>query len=134
MTQKSIICGGATGSSRCSRAHAFVGLSLLCALCVLCGECLSQPPLVTRLPPDRPAPNVMPPAPDAVEQTLIASYLTPEQLRDKRVFFGRYTSEDLDTPARVARAALIRGAYDDPALAIDDADADVLDRAEAAYW
>lgn len=75
-------------------------------------------------------PNAMPPAPAAVDQLLDAAFLTPEQKKDKRVQFGRYTAEDLDTPARVARAALIRGAYDDPALLA--ADADPLDRAEAA--
>ncbi|MBY0311258.1 MAG: hypothetical protein K2W85_04250 [Phycisphaerales bacterium] len=72
----------------------------------------------------------MPPSPQAVDQLLDAAFLTPDQRKDKRIQFGRYTVEDLDTPARVARAALIRGAYDDPSLVA--ADADPLDRAEAA--
>ena len=75
-------------------------------------------------------PVAAPPAPDAVERAISAPYLTPDELRDKRIFFGRWTSDDLNTPARTARAALVRGVYDDPSFASPDAD--LLDRAEAS--
>lgn len=75
-------------------------------------------------------PAPIPGTPDSVAKLIDAPYLTPDEAKDKRIFFGRYTLADLDTPARAARAALIRGVYDDPALLA--ADADPLDRAEAA--
>jgi tetratricopeptide (TPR) repeat protein len=90
------------------------------------------PPALTREPADRVKPAAIPPAPDSVEQIASAAYLSPDQLKDKRIFFGRYGSDDIDTPARAARVALLRAQYDDPALTPDAADADPLDRAEAA--
>lgn len=70
-----------------------------------------------------------PDVPASIEQLLAAEYLTPDEAKDKRIFFGRYSAADLDTPARTARAALVRGAFDDPAF--DAAEVDPLDRAEA---
>lgn len=117
--------------------------SLLAGLAVLAivGLALGQPapPVVEQSGPNAArqaersgpvSPSPMPPSPQAVDQLLDAAFLTPDQRKDKRIQFGRYTAEDLDTPARVARAALIRGAYDDPSLVAGDADP--LDRAEAA--
>lgn len=75
-------------------------------------------------PMDRPEPMA------GVLSALSAAYLTPEEAKDRRVFFGQWVKDDLDTVQRAARAALLRGAYDDPALRA--ADADVLDRADAA--
>lgn len=72
----------------------------------------------------------LPAMPQGVERLLSASYLAPDEAKTKRVFFGRYTAADLDTPLRAARAALVRGVYDDPALQLEAADP--LDRAEAA--
>lgn len=74
-------------------------------------------------------PTEMPATPDAVQRLLDATYLTDEERKDLRVRFGRFTGADLDSPARAARAALVRGAYDDPALLSDQADP--LDAAEA---
>lgn len=65
----------------------------------------------------------------SVQRVLEAPYLTPEERRDLRVFHGVWEEEDLDTPARRARAALSRGALLDPAL--DDPAIPAEDRAEA---
>ncbi|MEZ6318332.1 MAG: hypothetical protein R3B49_06210 [Phycisphaerales bacterium] len=81
-----------------------------------------------RLPaPGSPAGEALDPAAQAL---LEAPYLSDDERRDLRIFFGVWTPDDLDTPARLARAALVVGVYDHPALA-DDA-ADPGDRAEAA--
>ncbi len=71
--------------------------------------------------------------PDLAEnvlRALEAPYLTPEEGADLRTFHGVWRPEDLESPRRRAQAALIVGAYDDPALANPDAAAE--DRAEAA--
>lgn len=75
----------------------------------------------------KPAP--LPDTPASIQTLLTAPYLTDDEARDKRVFFGRWTKDDLNTPVRAARAALMRGAYDDPAL--ESPEADPLDRADA---
>jgi len=69
------------------------------------------------------------PVPPAVARLLAQPYLTQDEHRDLRVRFGVWTPEDLNTPLRRAKAALIAGAYGDASL--DDPAADALDRAEA---
>ncbi len=121
-----------------SRSRHLLSMSLLCALCAgttLSPSALSQPPSVQPAAPtsdSRTQPARLSPTPASVESLLSAAYLSPDQLKDARIRFGRYTPDDLDTPARVARAALIRGVLSDPALAPSDTDADPIDRAEAA--
>jgi len=66
----------------------------------------------------------------AVRQQLDAPYLTPDEAKDLRIRHGTFAPADLDTPARRARAAIIRGNYLDASLA--DPAADPLDAAEAA--
>lgn len=68
------------------------------------------------------------PAP-LVQRLLDTTYLTDAERSDIRVRHGVWTPEDLADVARRARAAITRGAWDDPALS--DAKADPLDRAEA---
>ncbi|MEX2219284.1 MAG: tetratricopeptide repeat protein [Phycisphaerales bacterium] len=80
-------------------------------------------------PPAPSTPNVKTPnLSEAVLKALEAPYLNEEERRDLRVFHGVWREGDLDTPQRRATAALIRGAYDDPAL-MDEAVA-AEDRAE----
>ncbi len=67
--------------------------------------------------------------PESVRRALESRYLTDDERKDLRVRFGLWTDADLDTPARRARAAIIRGSFDDASLS--DAAADPLDRAEA---
>lgn len=60
------------------------------------------------------------PAP-AVASLLQAGYLTADEAKDLRVFHGFWAEDDLDSPARRARAALIRGdpshpSFDDPGV------------------
>ncbi len=89
---------------------------------------------VARPEPDRPAgptPAEGPPIASAVKKVLAADYLTPDELKDKRIFHGLWREGDLDTPTRAARAALIAGELDNPALKLNSADP--LDRAEAAF-
>lgn len=68
-------------------------------------------------------------APTVVQRLLETPYLTDGERADIRVRHGIWTDEDLRDVARRARAAITRGAWDDPALS--DAKADGLDRAEA---
>lgn len=78
------------------------------------------------------SPAVKPAEPPGLAEPVLtllgAEYLSDEERRDLRIFHGVWAPEDLDTPARRARAALIRGAADDPSLL--DAEAPVEDRAE----
>lgn len=66
---------------------------------------------------------------DPVLKLLEAGYLTDEERKDLRIFHGVWREGDLDTPLRRARAALMRGVYDDPAFV--DESVPVEDRAEA---
>ena len=67
--------------------------------------------------------------PSVVQKLLDTPYLTDPERADIRVRHGIWTDQDLTDVARRARAAITRGAWDDPALA--DSKADALDRAEA---
>jgi len=69
-----------------------------------------------------------PPLAAPVKRAVEAAYLTDEEAKDLRIFHGLWTEEDLDTPARRARAALLSGAWSDPSL--DDPAAAPEDRAE----
>lgn len=85
--------------------------------------------------PDADAPaSVEPAAPpalaDSVERLLKAPYLSEDEQKDLRIFHGAWRESDLDSPARMARAALIRGDYLDPSFAFERIDP--VDRAEAA--
>lgn len=74
-------------------------------------------------------PMPLPPLAASVQRMLEGELMTEGQKREARLRHGQWTEEDLSTPAFAARAALVRGALDDPALGSPDAD--VLDRAEA---
>ena len=71
-------------------------------------------------------PRVLP----AVEQRIAAPFNSEDDRRELRIKHGLWTDDDLDTPARRARAALIAGAIDH--MDLFDERADPLDRAEAA--
>lgn len=71
------------------------------------------------------------PVSPAVTQRVEAAFLTDDERRDLRVYHGLWTEDDLDTPARRAKAALMVGAYDHEWLR--DEAAPALDRAEAAF-
>lgn len=75
-------------------------------------------------------PATLPPLADSVERLLKAPYLSEDEQKDLRIFHGAWRESDLDTPARVAKAALIRGDYLDPSFEFDGVDP--VDRAEAA--
>jgi len=68
-------------------------------------------------------------APPAVARLLAQPFLSADERRDLNIRFGIWTLEDLNTPARRARAAIVAGAYADGAL--DDPGAALLDRVEA---
>ncbi len=84
---------------------------------------------VADAPTQSPEPMQAPPLAAPVTRLLGAEYLTDDERRALRVRHGVWTDDDLASPALRARAALIRGAWDDPSL--DNPDADPLDRAEA---
>ncbi|MGQ0628719.1 MAG: tetratricopeptide repeat protein, partial [Phycisphaerales bacterium] len=110
------------------------------ALCTLMSLLLTGPASLIAAPPERPlwqqalttdpAENAMDPPPrsEAVGSILSAPFLREEEAKDLRITFGLATTPDLDTPARRARWALLRGAFDDPAL-FDEATPG-LDRAD----
>lgn len=79
--------------------------------------------------PERRGP-LIPPVLPAIERRIAAPFNSEDERRGLRIEHGLWTDEDLDTPARRARAALISGAIDHPDLF--DERADTLDRAEAA--
>ncbi len=91
---------------------------------------VAQPTATAPQPPEKPDPADPPPMASSVAALLNASYLTDAERAAKRVFHGQWTDADLNTPALRAQAALIRGAYDDPALS--DPTTPAPDRAQAA--
>jgi len=66
----------------------------------------------------------------AAERVLEQAFLTDEERADLRVFHGKWTAEDLNTPARRALAALTVGSCDDESLRDPATPADL--RAEGA--
>lgn len=70
-----------------------------------------------------------PPLASAARKAIDSEFLSDHERRNLRIFHGDWTEADLDTPARRASAALIRGAYNDPSL--QDPTIPVEDRAEA---
>ncbi|GJM18697.1 MAG: hypothetical protein DHS20C14_09100 [Phycisphaeraceae bacterium] len=93
-------------------------LAVLAAIGALNAAAIAQPDLVGG--------DVNP----TVVERLAAPYLSDDERAELRLFHGMWTADDLRTPADNARAALVLGRYDHPALR--DAEADVSDRAEAA--
>lgn len=73
-------------------------------------------------------PMAAPPTSEVVQRAIDQAYLTPDEVRDLRVFHGLWEDSDLDTPQRAATAALIRGAWNDAALSASGIDP--LDRLE----
>ena len=53
-------------------------------------------------------PMAAPPTSEVVQRAIDQAYLTPDEVRDLRVFHGLWDVSDLDTPQRAATAALIR--------------------------
>jgi hypothetical protein len=91
----------------------------------------TPPPTPARAEPAAtPEPAALPDLAPSVERLLKAAYLSEDEQKDLRIFHGAWRESDLDTPARAARAALIRGDYLDPAFDADGVDP--VDRAEAA--
>ncbi len=74
-------------------------------------------------------PAPIPEAAASVTALAEAAYLSADERHDVRIAHGIWKPEDLNTPARAARAALLRGAFDDPSLTAEDAEP--LDKAEA---
>lgn len=68
----------------------------------------------------------------ALRELVEATYLSDEEKRALRVRHGLWTIDDITRPALAAKAALIRGAYDDASLR--DLAADPEDRAEAMLF
>jgi cellulose synthase operon protein C len=65
----------------------------------------------------------------AVRRLMDADYLSEDERRSLRIRHGVWDAADLASPRDVARAALLDGRYDEPALRSDEADP--LDRAES---
>ncbi|MBY0397162.1 MAG: hypothetical protein K2X91_11955, partial [Thermoleophilia bacterium] len=76
-----------------------------------------------------PKPMEAPQVAASVAAATSAAFLTPDEAKNLRVFHGLAEEADLDTPARVAADALLRGRWADPVFA--DESVPALDRAEA---
>lgn len=72
---------------------------------------------------------LIPPLSPALASHIDAPYLTDDERRDLRIEHGLWRPDDLDTPARIARAALIAAVYTHPVF--DDPETPAIDRAEA---
>jgi cellulose synthase operon protein C len=108
------------------RAICAVGALMIAAgMCAPAGAQTDPHPLREGENKDVKTPDVAEPVLRRVE----ATYLTPDERKDLRVFHGIWVDGDLDTPVRRAKAALTRGSYDD--LALTDASVPPEDRAEA---
>ena len=68
----------------------------------------------------------------ALRELIQAPYLSDDEKRELRVRHGLWTIDDVTKPRLAAKAALIRGAYDDASLR--DLAADAEDRAEAMLF
>lgn len=110
--------------------HALCGShAAVLLLCVVLGVCGWGRVISAQDPrPDGVQPLAPPETAEAVLRLLDAPYLTEEERRELRIFHGGWTPEDLDTPSRRARAALMVGALTDPSLR--DASVPAEDRAE----
>lgn len=89
-------------------------------------------PAAGQTTPEPPTQTVRPLSPPNLAEPVLtllgAEYLSDDERAELRIFHGVWTAEDLSTPARRARAALVRGAIDDPSLS--DPAAPAEDRAE----
>lgn len=99
------------------------------AMLALSSPIAAQPDTPHERPQQAQQPVETPDLAESVLRLLDASYLSEDERKDLRVFHGVWREGDLDTPQRTARAALIRGAFDDPSL-LDPA-VPAEDRAEA---
>lgn len=98
---------------------AYKPLTSLAGLLMLAGVAVGQ---------NRPQEQAMEPSP-AVQRALDAAYLTEDERVELRLFHGQWLPVDLADVRVRARAALLAGDLANPAL--DDPQANVLDRAEA---
>jgi cellulose synthase operon protein C len=80
--------------------------------------------------PQAPEPMELPDLADSVKATIDAEFLRPDERKDLRIRHGQAGPDDLDTPARQARWALLVGDFAHPSLR--DASVPALDRADAA--
>lgn len=122
---------GAAPSRHARRTAGSRRLALLCACCATVVNSLVLPTAaqVADAPAQAPEPMQAPPLAAPVTRLLGADYLSDSERSALRVRHGVWTDADLATPALRARAALVRGAWDDASL--DDPEVDPLDRAEA---
>ncbi|MBC7771866.1 MAG: tetratricopeptide repeat protein [Pyrinomonadaceae bacterium] len=103
------------------------------ATCVSLGVvCTLATPAVAQVAPDAARPRAMaaPARSKALTRVLDAEYQTEADRKEFRLFHGLWKASDLDTPQRIAAAALMTGAVDDPSLSLPEVDP--LLRAEAA--
>lgn len=118
---------GVDGGRGARRRQLLVGVA---AVLAAAGTVLAEPPAAPTVEKPKVEAIDWPGTPDTVERLISAPYLTADEKSDKLVFFGRYSAADLSTPARAAKAALVRGALDDASFGF--AEVEPLDRAEAA--
>ncbi len=126
--RRSRICAGAIPERRVARRSVARsrrvgrGARTLCALAIVVSAGLAREGLARQ---ESDGPETSP----ALKQLLDASYLSEDERRELRVRHGLWEKSDLNSPALAARAAMMRGAYDDPSLM--DPAASLEDRAEA---
>ncbi len=114
--------GVRSAASLRGRCGLVVGAAVSLSLCLPAMAQIGRPRESTIGPAD--PPNLS----GALAQRLEQPFLTEDEGKDLRIFHGVWRDGDLDTPARSARAALIRGRWNDAALSATGIDP--LDRAE----
>ena len=107
----------------------FGAVALVACVCLLASVGFGQGVPIEA--PDKGQAIEPPPTLNAVLEALDLPYLTDDERADLRVFHGLWLESDLDTPERTARAALMVGILDHPAL--DDPATGVELRAEARF-
>lgn len=99
--------------------------AILCGLIALILCTIAHAQSIDQPAEPMPPPNLAP----SIQRLLESNLLTETQKHTARLRHGTWTDDDLTTTAERARAALVRGNLDDPALASPETN--TLDRAEA---
>ncbi|MCC5823737.1 MAG: hypothetical protein LAT64_14210 [Phycisphaerales bacterium] len=128
------LAAGVSDGQGCAFADSVPGLVERDAAAPFRSRLVGSEPIVEVGPEDRPdaEPVEAPPSEmsEAVRARITADFLSEDERRTLRIEHGAWTEADLDDPVLAARAAVIAGAWDHPAV-MDDA-AEALERAEAA--
>jgi len=106
-----------------------VAITMVCGLAAAHAQDQIEP-IGLPVQPEERAPEPVEEVKQAVLDRVNAPYLTQDERNELAIVHGLWTEQTLSDPILGARAALVTGAYDDPALMSEDAEA--IDRVTAA--